>query len=97
MLHRFHLLCIAPVVGWIAGVIGYGYFGGADLGPLGYTLLFGAGVLVGPLIGVAAMRALPDLFEWEDSRPHDFFLPALASSSLVCLLVAMTVTAAIGD
>jgi hypothetical protein len=96
LLHRFHLLCAVPTAGWIAGVFGSGYFSDANLSPLAYTLLFCAGVVAGPFIGVSAMRALPDFFDSEDNRPRDFFLPALASSFLVCLVAAMTVTAAMG-
>jgi hypothetical protein len=97
LLQRFYVLCAVPVAGWIAGVFGYGHFGDTDLGALDYALLIGTGVVVGPLIGVGAMRVLPDFFDWEDNRLRDFFLPALASSSVVCLLAGIVVTAAIGD
>lgn len=92
---RLHILFAIPTISWLIGAIGYPYASRSTLSGLEYFLIFIVGLVACPFIAFTIMRELPDFFEWENSGPRDFFLPALATASLFCLLAGIVVAAAL--
>lgn len=93
---RLEILCGVMIISWLVGMILSTQLidGNVSWGTLAIVGLIG--VVASPLIGIWFVRAAPEVFEWENFGPRDFYLPAMLGASLTNAVVSGVVVGAMG-
>jgi hypothetical protein len=88
MLARLDVFSLVPVAAWMAGLLFHVLAFRLPASAVAYGILATAGVLLGPLIGVAVLYLLSRWFEDADP-PEGISLLAAASAGGLCFVVSL--------
>jgi len=88
MLARFEVFSLVPVAAWMAGLLVHVLAFRLPASALAYGLVAAAGVLLGPLIGIAVLYLLSRWFE-DGDRPEGISLTAAATAGGLCFVLSL--------
>jgi Na+/H+ antiporter NhaA len=90
MLARLEVFLLFPVAAWMAGLLFHVLAFRLPASAVAYGIVAAAGLLLGPLIGIAVLHLLSRWFE-DAERPEGISVLAAASAGGLCFVLSLAI------